>query len=48
MLKLESIFCVRFEVFMVLSMKAAVFWDIKFNSVPHRKHITCPPQSLVD
>jgi hypothetical protein len=31
----------RFEVFTLVTMKNAVFWD-----VPHRKHITSPLQSL--
>jgi hypothetical protein len=31
---------VRFEVFTAVTMKHAVFWDIKTQFVPHRKHIT--------
>jgi hypothetical protein len=31
---------VRFEVFTVVIMKNAVFWDIKTQFVPHRKHIS--------
>jgi hypothetical protein len=31
---------VRFEVFMAVTMMNAVFWDIKLQIVPHRKHIT--------
>jgi hypothetical protein len=31
---------VRFEVFMAaVTMKNAVFWDIKTQFVPHRRHI---------
>jgi hypothetical protein len=29
---------VRFEVFTAVTMKNAVFWDIKTKFVPHRKH----------
>jgi hypothetical protein len=36
---------VRFEVFMALTMKNAIFWDIKTQFVPHRRHITSPLQS---
>jgi hypothetical protein len=31
---------VRFEVFKALTMKNSVFWDIKTQFVPQRKHIT--------
>jgi hypothetical protein len=37
---------VRFEVFTAITMKNAVFWDIKFQFVPHRRHITSPLQNL--
>jgi hypothetical protein len=33
---------VRFDVFTAVTMKNAVFWDIKTQFVPHRKHITSP------
>jgi hypothetical protein len=33
---------VRFEVFMVVTMKNGIFWDIKTQFVPHRRHITSP------
>jgi hypothetical protein len=36
---------VGFEVFTAVTMKNAVFWDIKSQFVPHRKHITSPIQS---
>jgi hypothetical protein len=36
---------VRFEVFMAVSMKNAVFWDIGTQFIPHRKHITSPLHS---
>jgi hypothetical protein len=36
---------VRFEVFTAVTMKNAVFWDIKTQFVPHRRHITSPLQS---
>jgi hypothetical protein len=36
---------VRFEVFTAVTMKNALFWDIKTQFVPHRKHITSPLQS---
>jgi hypothetical protein len=29
---------VRFEVFTTVTMKNVVFWDIKTQFVPHRKH----------
>jgi hypothetical protein len=31
---------VRCEVFTAVTMKNAVFWDIKAQFVPHRRHIT--------
>jgi hypothetical protein len=36
---------VRFEVFTVVSMKNAVFWDIKSQFIRNRRHITAPLQS---
>jgi hypothetical protein len=36
---------VRFEVFTAVTMKNAVFWDIKTQFVLHRRHITSPLQS---
>jgi hypothetical protein len=36
---------VRFEVFTAVTMKNAVFWDIKSQFVPHRRHITSPLHS---
>jgi hypothetical protein len=36
---------VRFEVFKAVTMKNAVFCDIKAQFVPDRKHITSPLQS---
>jgi hypothetical protein len=36
---------VRFEVFTVVTMKSAVFWDIKTRLLLHRGHITSPLQS---
>jgi hypothetical protein len=35
----------RVDIFMVVAMKKAIFWDIKTQFVPHRKHITYPLQS---
>jgi hypothetical protein len=35
---------VRFEVFVAVIMKNVVFWDIKTQFVPHRRHITSPLQ----
>jgi hypothetical protein len=42
LLKYETIefHCVRFEVFMAMTMKNAVFGDIKTQFVPHLRHIT--------
>jgi hypothetical protein len=35
----------RFEDFTAVTMKNFVFWDIKPQFVPHRRHITSPLQS---
>jgi hypothetical protein len=35
---------VKFEVFTAVTMKNAVFWDIKTQFVLHRRHITSPLQ----
>jgi hypothetical protein len=35
----------RFENFTAVTMKNVVFWDIKTQSVPHRRHIMSPLQS---
>jgi hypothetical protein len=32
----------RFEVIMAVTMKNVVFWDIKTQFLPHRRHITSP------
>jgi hypothetical protein len=39
--------CVRFEVFTAVTVKN-VFWDIKTQFIPHRRHITSPLQSSAD
>jgi hypothetical protein len=36
----------RVEDFTAVTMKNVVFWDIKTQVIPHRKHITSPLQSL--
>jgi hypothetical protein len=36
---------IRFEVSMAGTMKNAVFWDIKPQFTPHRRHIMSPLQS---
>jgi hypothetical protein len=36
---------VRFEISMAVNPKNAVFWDIKNQFVPNRRHITSPLQS---
>jgi hypothetical protein len=36
---------VRFEVFAAVTMKNGVFWDIKPQFIPHRRHITSPLQT---
>jgi hypothetical protein len=36
---------VRFEVFTAVTLKNAVFWDIKIQFVLHRRHITSLLQS---
>jgi hypothetical protein len=33
---------IRFEVFTAVTMKKVVFWDIKTQSVLHRRHIIFP------
>jgi hypothetical protein len=33
-----------FEVFTAVTMKNIVFWDIKTQFLPHRRHITSPLQ----
>jgi hypothetical protein len=33
---------IRFEVFPAVTVKNAVFWDIKTQFEPHRRHITSP------
>jgi hypothetical protein len=38
---------VRFVVLTAVTMKNAVFWDIKTQFVLHRRHITSPLQSPV-
>jgi hypothetical protein len=35
----------RFKVITAVTMKNAVFWDIKTHFVPHRRHITSPLHS---
>jgi hypothetical protein len=32
----------RFEVLKAVTIKNAVFWDIKTQFVPHRRHTTSP------
>jgi hypothetical protein len=36
--------CVSSDVLTAVTMKNAVFWDIKTQFVPHRRHITSPLQ----
>jgi hypothetical protein len=38
-------YSVRYEVFMTVTMKNSIFWDIKTQFVPHRRHITSPLRS---
>jgi hypothetical protein len=33
-----TIYCERFQVFRAVTMKNTVFWDIRTQFVPHRKH----------
>jgi hypothetical protein len=37
--------CAWHEVFRAVTMKNVVFWDIKTQFIPHRRHITSPLQS---
>jgi hypothetical protein len=39
------VYYVRRDVLTAVTMKNAVFWDIKTQFVPHMKHITSPLQS---
>jgi hypothetical protein len=43
----NSWFCVGSEVFTAVTMKNVVFWGIKTQFVPHRRHITSPLQNPV-
>jgi hypothetical protein len=36
---------VRFQALTAVTMKNVVFWDIKYQSILHRIHITSPLQS---
>jgi hypothetical protein len=42
--KERSRLIVVFEVFTAVTTKNAVFWDIKAQFLPHRRHITFPLQ----
>jgi hypothetical protein len=42
---LDLVAFVRFEVFTAVTVKNSVFWDIKIQFVPHRRHITSPLQN---
>jgi hypothetical protein len=42
---MKAIFYVRFEVFTAVTVKNAVFWDMKTQFVLLRRHITSPLQS---
>jgi hypothetical protein len=41
----RSVYLIRFDVLTAVAMKNVVFWDIRTQYVPHRKHITSPLQS---
>jgi hypothetical protein len=38
---------IRFEVFMAVTMKNVVLWDIKTHFIPHRKHVSATEPSCV-
>jgi hypothetical protein len=40
-----ELYDVRFEVFTAVTVENVVFWGIKTQFVPHRRHITTPLQS---
>jgi hypothetical protein len=40
----ERVIFVRSEVFTAGTVKNDIFWDIKTQFVPHRRHMTCPLQ----
>jgi hypothetical protein len=44
-LALEEDIVNRFEIFTAAMAKNAVFWDIRSQFVPHRKHVASPLQS---
>jgi hypothetical protein len=41
----SNVHCARVEVFTAVTMKNAVFWDIKTQFVLHRRHNMSPLQS---
>jgi hypothetical protein len=43
--KIKKLYCVTSNVFTTVTMKNAVFWDIKTQFLPHRRHITSPLQA---
>jgi hypothetical protein len=44
----QDLTSVRFQIFMAVTMKNEVFWKIKPQFIPHRRHITSPLQSPGD
>jgi hypothetical protein len=47
MFKVKRTLC-KIEIFTAVTKKNAIFWDIKKQFVPHRRHITSPLQSPAD
>jgi hypothetical protein len=45
---MRKLMYVRFEGFMAVTMKNAIFWDKKLQFVLHRRHITSPLQVPAD
>jgi hypothetical protein len=41
----NRVWYIRFEIFIAVTMKNVVFWDIKARFIPRRKHITSPLHS---
>jgi hypothetical protein len=44
-MKMRAVYAI-FEVFTAVTIKNAVFWDVKSQFVPHRRHIKSPLHSL--
>jgi hypothetical protein len=43
--RVQSVNAVRFDVLAAVTMKNVVFWDIKTQFVPHRRHLRLTTES---